>query len=98
MWQFDCGNFANANGNNIKIGNCGLAYDKKPDDDDNDQEDEDRIVGGEQVTANRYPWLVELMIVAADFFKPKKMRCAATIIKNQFLLSAAHCFYHKYFN
>ena len=75
-----------------------MAYDKKPDDDDNDQEDEDRIVGGEQVTANRYPWLVELMIVVADFFKPKKMRCAATIIKNQFLLSAAHCFYHKYFN
>ena len=97
MWQFDCGNFANGNNKN-RIGDCGLAYDKKTDDDDDQDDDqEERIVGGEQVTANRYPWLVELLIVVPDFFKPKKMHCAATIIKNQFLLSAAHCFYYKYF-
>ncbi len=38
--------------------------------------------------------MVQVVIEAADFFKQKTMVCAATLIKQQYLLTAAHCVYH----
>jgi hypothetical protein len=56
-----------------KKGNCGLAYDSKKGGDDDD--DEDRIIGGEQVTPNRYPWITELVL----YLKKKNKNCCAPL-------------------
>lgn len=65
---------------------CGLPYISKDDDDD-------RVVGGMETKPNQFPWMAFLLIKKSDFFKESKSFCGATLIKKQFLLTAAHCVY-----
>ena len=63
---------------------CGLPYDGG-----------ERIMGGSSTTPNQYPWMVSLEIVYADVMEMGMMKCGATLIKKQYLLTAAHCIYQK---
>jgi secreted trypsin-like serine protease len=53
-------------------------------------------MGGASTKPNQFPWMVELVVVIADFFKQSTVTCGATLIKNQYLVTAAHCIYHRY--
>ncbi|XP_046453324.1 trypsin-1-like [Daphnia pulex] len=67
---------------------CGLPYDPSG-------ASGTRIMGGASTKPNQFPWMVELLVVTADFFKQSKVTCGATLIKKQYLLTAAHCIYHR---
>lgn len=47
---------------------------------------EPRIVGGSEVKDNEYPWMVSLWNARRKFF------CGGSIITDQYVLTAAHCF------
>lgn len=68
---------------------CGLPYDPSG-------ASGTRIMGGASTKPNQFPWMVEVLVVTADFFKQAKVTCGATLIKKQYLLTAAHCIYHRY--
>ncbi|CAI6361541.1 unnamed protein product [Macrosiphum euphorbiae] len=45
-----------------------------------------RIVGGSEVRGNEYPWMASLWNVKKKFF------CGGSIVTDQYVLTAAHCF------
>ena len=49
-----------------------------------------RIVGGEQTEVNEYPWMVGLVNKGQ-----REVFCGASLISNQWILSAAHCFHEE---
>ncbi|XP_057376065.1 trypsin-like [Daphnia carinata] len=65
---------------------CGVPYDRAA---------PLRVIGGTSTKPNQFPWMVQLLIVFADFFQQKQATCAATLIKQQYLLTAAHCIYYR---
>ncbi|KAK4009045.1 hypothetical protein OUZ56_014186 [Daphnia magna] len=65
---------------------CGLPYERAA---------PSRVMGGTSTKPNQFPWMVQLLIVIADFFKQKQVTCGATLIKQQYLLTAAHCIYYR---
>lgn len=67
-----------------KIERCGLPYNGG----------NLRIMGGVETKPNQLPWMVFLKIVSAGSFKMDETICGATLIKNKFLLTAAHCMFH----
>lgn len=50
-----------------------------------------RIVGGESARTGEWPWLATLRI-KMNKTSPFEHLCGATLIQNQWLVSAAHCF------
>ena len=68
---------------------CGLPYDATA-------ATATRIMGGASTKPNQFPWMVELLVVIADFLKQSTLTCGATLIKKQYLVTAAHCIYHRY--
>jgi secreted trypsin-like serine protease len=53
-----------------------------------------RIYGGRQTGPNQFPWMVQLLIRVPDFFRYQVFRCGASLIKDRYLLTAAHCVYY----
>ena len=55
-----------------------------------------RIIGGSVTNKNKYPWMVLLNI---DFLQPNGSKvgekCGATIISDQWAVTAAHCLHSK---
>jgi len=68
---------------------CGLPYDAS-------DASGTRIMGGASTKPNQFPWMVELLVIVADYFKQSTVTCGATLIKKQYLVTAAHCIYHRY--
>lgn len=52
---------------------------------------DERIVGGSEINANRYPWLTALV----QHGNPSKLICGGTLISSKHILTAAHCFKSK---
>ena len=50
-----------------------------------------RIVGGQETQAHEYPWMVFLKITEREGDKLLIGQCGASIISDEFLLTAAHC-------
>merc|ERR1712116_31334 len=53
------------------------------------QEGTTRIVGGEQSTAGKYPWIMSVNFGSTDGSSPGG--CAATLIATNWAITAAHC-------
>ncbi|CAL4063741.1 unnamed protein product, partial [Meganyctiphanes norvegica] len=58
--------------------NCGQATNK-----------DSKIVGGVETKVNGFPWMVHIKIIRQA---QRDLYCGGTVIKRQWLLSAAHCF------
>merc|ERR1711936_564537 len=48
-----------------------------------------RIVGGEQSTAGKYPWIIAVNFGSTDGSNPGG--CAATLVATNWAITAAHC-------
>jgi len=53
--------------------------------------DETRIVGGHPAVPYSWPWQAEMCFTAASGTGTCSLRCGATVIDNEWILSAAHC-------
>ena len=53
-----------------------------------------RIVGGDPVNSNEYPWFCSLEIVTSR----GSFRCGGSLISNNYILTAAHCLYNTNIN
>lgn len=57
--------------------------------------DDARIIGGEDVQPNQYPWMVYMKLnylPLHEWQKPMTSSCDGSIINDRWIISAAHCF------
>ncbi|KAH7640657.1 group 3 mite allergen-like protein [Dermatophagoides farinae] len=68
---------------------AGILMSNPPDNDDA------RIIGGEDVQPNQYPWMVYMKLnylPLHEWQKPMTSSCDGSIINDRWIISAAHCF------